>query len=149
MDMTLGPQSLITALCQMPEDFKRITGTRIILWMCVYVCVCGENGKLFSPKPKYILQVVISHYKFIQTDYCCAFSVYGLASQKAIKFFRSSVKACRHMYYIGPWPLDLQCHWQTHFFNTIDILRVYYFPIIFQIEKKLFKYVICSINFFH
>ena len=54
--------------------------------VCVCVCVCGENGNLFSPKPKFILQVGVSRYKFIQTDYCCAFSVYGAASQKAIQF---------------------------------------------------------------
>ena len=50
MDMTLGPQSLITAVCQMPGDFRRITGTHIILWMCVYVFVyVVKMGIYFLP----------------------------------------------------------------------------------------------------
>ena len=111
--LVLRVSSLLSVKCPGTSELQELTSFCECVCMCL--CVCGENEKLFSPKPKYLLQVVISHYKFIQADYCCAFSVYGMASQKAIEIFRSSVKACRHIYYIGPWPLDVQCHWQNHF----------------------------------
>lgn len=39
--MTLGPRNLITAICHMHGDIRRVIGIHIILWMCMCMMKMG------------------------------------------------------------------------------------------------------------